>query len=105
MHNFLTLCERAGIYYPIDAFAQQVSAALRSIATAKGSWTGTSLAARTAATVQRLADSNFPLDVGQARGLLQILDALIDLGDRRSAALEQSEAFKAIQGTASLPQT
>ena len=33
----------------------------------------------------------------QAQGLLRVLDALIDLGDRRSAALEQTEAFRNIQ--------
>jgi hypothetical protein len=38
--------------------------------------------------------------VTQARALLQLLDALIDLGDRRSAALEQTEAFRRVQGTA-----
>jgi hypothetical protein len=48
--------------------------------------------------VQRLADANFPLRLGQAQALLRILDALIDLGDRRSAALEQTEAFKGVQG-------
>ncbi len=47
----------------------------------------TSLPAKTAAAVQRLADANFPLQRHQAQGLLRILDALIDLGDRRSAAL------------------
>ncbi|NBF11589.1 hypothetical protein [Pseudomonas sp. Fl4BN1] len=46
-----------------------------------------------AAVVQRLADKHFPLDQDQSLGLLRILDALIDLGDRRSAALEQSEAL------------
>lgn len=33
-------------------------------------------------------------------GLLKLLDALIDLGDRRSAALEQDEAFRRVQGSA-----
>jgi hypothetical protein len=47
--------------------------------------------------VQRLADANFPLRTKQAQELLRVLDALIDLGDRRSAALEQAEAFRGIQ--------
>jgi hypothetical protein len=50
--------------------------------------------------VQRLADANYPLQVEQAQGLLKLLDALIDLGDRRSAALEQTEAFRRVQGSA-----
>jgi hypothetical protein len=99
MQNFMTLCERAGTSYPLDAFSQQANAILSSLANAKGGWAGTSLPARIAAMVQRLADANFPLRVGQARELLKVLDALIDLGDRRSAALEQTHAFKEIQGT------
>jgi hypothetical protein len=103
MQKFLTLCERAGITYPLDDFAAQANAVLGSIANAKGSWAGTMLPARTAATVQRLADANFPLRAEQAQELLRVLDALIDLGDRRSAALEQTEAFKSVQGPALLP--
>ncbi len=98
MQKFLILCERVGSSYPVDSFSQQVNAVLDSIANAKGSWTGTLLPARIAATVQRLADANYPLQVSQAQGLLKVLDALIDLGDRRSAALEQTGAFKEIQG-------
>ena len=97
MHKFLTLCERAGSAYPLDAFAVQANAILGSIANAKGSWAGTVLPARTAATVQSLADANFPLRADQAQELLKVLDALIELGDRRSVALEQAEAFRGVQ--------
>ena len=105
MQEFLTLCERADITYPIDAFASQANAVLGSIENAKGSWAGTTLPARTAATVQRLADANFSLRTDQAQGLLTVLDALIDLGDRRSVALEQAAAFRGVQlgGTSGLP--
>lgn len=99
MQKFMTLCERAGIAYPLDAFALQANTVLSSIANAKGSWVGTLLPARIAATVQRLADANFPLCTDQAQQLLKVLDALIDLGDRRSAAFEQTEAFKGVQGS------
>ncbi|HEX7185838.1 MAG TPA: AAA family ATPase [Thermoanaerobaculia bacterium] len=97
MQTFLTLCERAGIAYPLDAFATQANSALGSLFKAKGGWAGTRLPARIAATVQRLADANFPLRANQAQALLRVLDALIDLGDRRSAALEQAEAFRGVQ--------
>lgn len=98
MQNFLTLCERAAASYPIDAFIEQATAALDSIDYSKGGWVGTSLPARLAAIIQRLAEANYPLEVNRARGLLKLLDALIDLGDRRSAALEQDEAFRRVQG-------
>jgi hypothetical protein len=96
------LCQRTGTTYPLDYFIQQVSAVLAKLDNAKGNWVGTSLPARTAAAVQRLADANFPLRPDQAQGLLRILDALIDLGDRRSAALEQTEAFKGVQARSSI---
>jgi hypothetical protein len=51
----------------------------------------------TAGVVQRLADCNYPLRLKLAQELLHILDALVDLGDRRSAALEQTEAFRSVQ--------
>ena len=98
MEQFLTLCERAGAAYPIDAFAVQANAVLAAIENARGGWAGTLLPARTAGVVQCLADVNFPLQADQAQALLRILDALIDLGDRRSAALEQTEVFRGIQG-------
>jgi hypothetical protein len=97
MQQFLTLCERAGVAYPLDAFAAQAIAVLGSLDDARISWAGTVLPARTAATIQRLADANFPLRADQAQELLKAIDALIDLGDRRSAALEQAEAFRGVQ--------
>ncbi|MCQ1573481.1 AAA family ATPase [Neorhizobium galegae] len=95
--TFMTLCERAGTDYPAPELAAQVNAMLDALPNAKGAWSGTLLPARIAATVQRLADANFPLRRDDAQSLLRILDALIDLGDRRSAALEQTGAFKNVQ--------
>jgi hypothetical protein len=97
MEKFLTLCERSDVAYPLDMFTAQAGAVLNSLSNAKGSWAGTSLPARIAGTVQRLVDANFPLRIDQAKELLRVLDALIDLGDRRSAALEQAEAFRGVQ--------
>ena len=99
MDRFLTLCERSGEAYPIDVFIVQANSILTSIEKAKGSWAGTTLLARTAGVVQCLADANFPLKEKQAQELLRVLDALVDLGDRRSVALEQTEAFRGIQGS------
>lgn len=98
MGKFLTLCERAGRAYPIARFGQQANAALSAIGNAEEGWTGTMLPAQLAGVVQRQADWNFPLRLEDAQELLKVLDALIDLGDRRSAALEQTEAFRGIQG-------
>ncbi|TCS33100.1 hypothetical protein EDC30_11841 [Paucimonas lemoignei] len=98
MGKFLDLCERAGRAYPLSKFGKQVNAALSAIGNAEKGWAGTMLPARIAGIVQRQADWNFPLRLEDAQELLNVLDALIDLGDRRSAALEQTEAFRGIQG-------
>jgi len=98
MGKFLDLCGRAGRAYPISKFGPQANAALAAIGNAEEGWAGTMLPARMAGVVQRQADWNFPLKLKDAQELLKVLDALIDLGDRRSAALEQTEAFRGIQG-------
>jgi hypothetical protein len=98
MGKFLELCERAGRAYPISKFGPQANAALEAIGNSEEGWTGTMLPAQIAGVVQRQADWNFPLQVEDAQELLKVLDALIDLGDRRSAALEQTEAFRGVQG-------
>ena len=103
MGKFLDLCQRAGRAYPITMFGQQANAALSAIGNAEEGWTGTMLPARMASVVQRQADWNFPLGLEDAQELLKVLDALIDLGDRRSAALEQTEAFRGIQGEPATP--
>ncbi len=97
MENFLTLCEKAGASYPIDAFIEQALPVLDTIEHARGSWVGTSLPSRIAGIIQCLAEANYPLEANRARGLLRLIDAMIDLGDRRSAALEQDEIFRRVQ--------
>ena len=99
MDQFLTLCERARDSYPLDDFTTQMNSVLESIEKALGSWAGTTLPARIAGVVQCLADTNFPLQEEQAKDLLNVLDALIDIGDRRSVALEQTEAFRGVQSS------
>ena len=101
METFLSLCERAGAAYPVDAFAEQAITALNALKGSSASWTGLMHPARLSGIVQVVADANYPLTADQSRRLLIVLDALIDLGDRRSAALEQSEAFRNTQNSSS----
>jgi hypothetical protein len=79
---------------------QQANAALAAIGNAEEGWAGTTLPAQLAGVMQRQADWNFPLRLQDAQEALKVLDSLIDLGDRRSAALEQTEAFRGIRGQA-----
>lgn len=94
--QFVTLVERAGVAYPADMFADQVLALIAD-GNLPAAWKGTSIPASIAALVQAHADRLHPLPPALARKLLHVLDALVDLGDRRSAALQQSESFRGVR--------
>ena len=95
MRQFVTLCERSGAAYSVDTFADHVLSQIVDGRLPKG-WKGSSIPAAIAALVQVHADRLHPLPAPLARKLLQVLDALVDLGDRRSAALQQSESFRGV---------
>lgn len=97
MSHFLTLCERAKSAYPAEIFADQILAVLGEGALALKGWSGTLIPARIAALVQFFADRDTPMPHMLGQKLLRILDLLVDMGDRRSAALQQSESFREIR--------
>lgn len=97
METYLTLCERAGGAFSISAFSDHVSPHLALGVKQLEGWRGTLIPARIAGIVQALADFNYPLDQDDARKLLTMLDLLVDLGDRRAAALQRSAQFKKVQ--------
>jgi hypothetical protein len=94
--QFVTLCERSGAAYPADTFADQVLAQIVDGRLPAG-WKRSLVPAAIAALVQAHADRLHPLPTPLARKLLQVLDALVDLGDRRSVALQQSESFRGVR--------
>ena len=94
--QFVTLCERSGAAFLADTFADQVLAQIVD-GRLPGGWKGSLVPAAIAALVQAHADRQHPLPATLARKLLQVLDALVDLGDRRSAALQQSESFRGVR--------
>jgi hypothetical protein len=102
MGRFLTLCERAGTDYPVESFADQVLAQA-SAGQFPAVWKGTTVPASIAGIVQIRSDQLHPLSAGLARKLLRTLDALVDLGDRRSAALQQSESFRGVRLLGEIP--
>ena len=59
-------------------------------------WKGSLVPTAIEALVQAHTDRQHPLPAALARKLLHVLDALVDLGDRRSAALQQSESFRGV---------
>jgi hypothetical protein len=94
--QFVTLCERSGAAFPADTFADQVLAQIVD-GRLPAAWKRSSIPAAIAALVQAHADRHHPLPAALACKLLQVLDALVDLGDRRSAALQQSESFRGVR--------
>lgn len=94
--QFVTLCERAGAAYPAETWADQVLSLVVDGYLPDG-WKSTSVPAALAGLVQAHADRQHPLPPDLARKLLRVLDALVDLGDRRSAALQQSESFRGVR--------
>lgn len=96
MGPFLTLCERAKAAYPAESFADQILAVIGDGAKQLKDWQYFSIPARIAGLVQHFADRDAPMPLHRAQKFLRILDLLIDMGDRRSAALQLGEAFREI---------
>jgi hypothetical protein len=97
MAPFLTLCERAKAAYPAEVFADQILAVIGDGTKQLKGWQHFSIPARIAGLVQYFADRDAPMPLHLSQMFLRILDLLIDMGDRRSAALQLGEAFREIR--------
>ncbi len=97
MGNFLTLVERAKAYYPSEAFANQILHVLANGEQQVKGWHGTFLSSRIAEMIQFFAHRDNPLPHALAQKFLRVLDMLVDMGDRRSAALQLSESFRSVR--------
>jgi hypothetical protein len=97
MYHFLTLCERANDAYPAELFADEVLAVIGDGSEPLKGWHGTFIPARIAGLVQHFASRETPMPPQLGQKLLRVLDVLVDMGDRRSAALQLSESFREIK--------
>ncbi|GFO67798.1 hypothetical protein GMLC_13770 [Geomonas limicola] len=97
MYHFLTLCERSKEVYPAALFADQVLHVMDGGGPSLVGWHNSVLPARIASLVQYLSDRETPMPLALGQQFLRILDLLVDMGDRRSAALQCSETFRQIQ--------
>ncbi|MCI5194472.1 MAG: ATP-binding protein [Candidatus Electrothrix sp. AU1_5] len=97
MHDFLTLCERAKAHYPAEDFANQVFSIIDDRHDHLKGWHDTFIPARIAELVQHFAHRDTPMKLDLAQKFLRILDILVDMGDRRSAALQLSEVFREVK--------
>jgi hypothetical protein len=95
MSGFLTLCERTRRHYPATLFADEILTVM--VSDTLPSWRGTVLPARIASLVQHFADRESPMPPALGQKFLRVLDLLVDMGDRRSAALQLSDSFRDIR--------
>jgi hypothetical protein len=100
MGPFLTLCERSKAEYPAEAFADQILAVIGDGPEQLKGWQMAAIPARIAGLVQHFADRDASMPLHLAQKFLRILDLLVDMGDRRSAALQLGEAFREIRAAA-----
>lgn len=94
---YLTLCERAYQMYPLELFVVRLPMVLGGDGGMPLGWRGTTIPARFAGVIQLFSEKVHPLPEKMARALLRALDALVDMGDRRAAAIQTSEAFKDVR--------
>jgi hypothetical protein len=60
-------------------------------------WRGLNISSRIAGLIHAFAEKQQPLPADLAQIMLRTLDRLVDMGDRRSAALQSSEVFKDVR--------
>ena len=94
---FLTLCERAFDAYPANHFMAQVTTILGKQTGTPLGWRGTNIPGRLASLIQRFSEKEQPVPSEMAGAMLRALDALVDMGDRRAAAIQTSEVFKNVR--------
>ncbi|MFA0103809.1 hypothetical protein AB4441_02220 [Vibrio splendidus] len=99
MDPFLTLCERAKLHYPAEVFADQVISVINGGPDNLKGWHRSFATSRIADLVQYFSHRDAPLPLVLAQKFLRILDMLVDMGDRRSAALQLGETFRSIKLT------
>jgi hypothetical protein len=91
--EFLDLVERSFDHYALDDFLDQLFLVPESLWSSRAAWNNTMHSAQLAALIQSFAEREMPLSAKAKGRMLTILDWLIEVGDRRSAALQTSEFF------------
>ena len=94
---FLELAERSIDHYPAESLADRLIQFLEAQGRKPAALRSLSATERIAALIQTLAAREHPLTEQLRSKLLKVLDLLVELGDRRSAALLGSELFKTVR--------
>jgi hypothetical protein len=91
--EFLDLVERSFDHHALGDFLDQLFLIPESLWSSRAAWNNTMHSAQLAALIQNFAEREMPLSAEAKGRMLTILDWLIEVGDRRSAALQTSEFF------------
>ena len=93
---WMQLCEKSLEHYPVDHFVSSLQYVLPG-ENRRAQWRGSELPARLAGLIQRFSEKAPSLPHAMAQTLLRALDHLVDMGDRRAAAVQQSEIFRSVR--------
>ena len=97
MRKYLDLCKNAGSNLTVQDFTRHISVALNTKEIIVAKWNEYNLLNDIAFLIQKQSEEGYPLAEDAANELLNIVDDLIDVGNRRAAALIHSETFRDLQ--------
>lgn len=95
---WMSLCESSFEHYPVQHFVDNLEHLLVGEGTPPG-WRNTQLPGRLSGLIQRFSERQQPMPLAMAQKLLRALDRLVDMGDRRAAAVQLSEVFRSVRVT------
>lgn len=95
---WMNLCESSFEHYPVQHFVDNLEHLLVGKGVPPG-WRNTQLPGRLSGLIQRFSERQQPMPLAMAQKLLRALDRLVDMGDRRAAAVQLSEVFRSVRVT------
>lgn len=93
---WMNLCESSFEHYPVQHFVDNLEHLLVGEGPPPG-WRNTQLPGRLSGLIQRFSERQQPMPLAMAQKLLRALDRLVDMGDRRAAAVQLSEVFRSVR--------
>lgn len=93
---WMNLCESSFEHYPVQHFVDNLEHLLVGEGTPLG-WRNTQLPGRLSGLIQRFSERQQRMPLAMAQKLLRALDRLVDMGDRRAAVVQLSEAFRSVR--------
>jgi hypothetical protein len=95
---WMNLCESSFEHYAVQHFVDNLEHLLVGEGIPQG-WRNTQLPGRLSGLIQRFSERQQPMPLKMALRLLGALDRLVDMGDRRAAAVQLSEVFRSVRVT------